>query len=400
MNPSDRSDDAVRQLLPFSLVVFFGFLAIGLPLPVLPAQVGHVLGYDSVVIGSAVGAQSLATLLTRQFAGGLCDRRGPKLAALLGFGCASAAALLYLVSGFLTATPLPSLLVLIAGRLLLGLGESLFITSSAIWSIARVGASNAGRAMSWQGMAMYGAMAIGAPLGSLLQGIGGFNLVAGISIFFPLVGLAMAARWTDAAPSNGGKRVSFVGVIGAIWLPGLALACASFGFGTMAAFLPPLYLAGGWSNPGAALTAFGVTYIVMRLFFSGVPDRAGGYRVAGCFLFIQLAGQLLIWRADSAFGAMLGAAVTGIGYSLIFPSLGVEAMKRVSPENRGLVIGAYLACFDLALAVAGPAAGVVAQNFGVASAFVASAAMALCAAGLAWYARFSPRYRTAGSLHR
>jgi MFS family permease len=394
MNPSARSDDITRQLLPFSLMVFFGFLAIGIPLPVLPAQVGHVLGYDSVVIGTVVGAQSLSTLLTRQFAGRLCDSRGPKLAAVLGFACASGAAVLYLASGLVTATPLISLLLLIAGRLLLGLGESLFITSSAIWSIARVGAANAGRAMSWQGMAMYGAMAFGAPLGSLLQGVGGFELVAGVAILCPLAGLAMASRWPDVATS-GGKRVSFFGVIGAIWLPGLALACASFGFGTMAAFLPPLYLAGGWSNPGAALTAFGVTYIVMRLFFSGVPDRAGGYRVAGMLLFAQIAGQLLIWRADSAAGAMLGAAVTGVGYSLVFPSLGVEAMKRVPPENRGLVIGAYLACFDLALAIAGPTAGVVAQNFGVSAAFLASAAMALCAVGLVWYARVSPRYRHA-----
>jgi MFS family permease len=391
MPSSPPSDTVVRQLLPFSLVVFFGFLTIGIPLPVLPAQVGHVLGYDSVVIGSVVGAQSLSTLLTRQFAGRLCDSRGPKLAAVLGFGCASGAALLYLFSGLVTATPLISLLLLIAGRLLLGLGESLFITSSAIWSIARVGAANAGRAMSWQGMAMYGAMAFGAPVGSLLQDAGGFNLVAGIAIFFPLVGLAMASRWADA-PTSHGKRVSFRGVLGTIWLPGLALACASFSFGTMAAFLPPLYLAGGWSNPGAALTAFGVTYIAMRLFFSGVTDRAGGYRVAGIMLFVQLVGQLLIWRADSATFALLGAAVTGVGYSLIFPSLGVEAMKRVPPENRGLVIGAYLACFDLALAVAGPTAGVVAQNFGVSSSFLFSAAVALCAAGLAWYARFSPRY--------
>jgi MFS family permease len=391
MTSPARPDNVIRQLLPFSLVVFFGFLAIGIPLPVLPVQVGHALGYDSVVVGSVVGAQSLSTLLTRQFAGRLCDTRGPKLAALLGFACASGAALLYLVSGLIAATPLASLLLLVAGRLLLGLGESLFITSSAIWSIARVGVANAGRAMSWQGMAMYGAMAFGAPVGSLLQDAGGFNLVAGVAVIFPLFGLAMASRWVDAETSGGGRRASFAGVLGAIWLPGLALACASFSFGTMAAFLPPLYHAGGWSNPGAALTAFGVTYIAVRLFFSGVPDRAGGYRVAGILLFVQLLGQLLIWRADSATVALLGTAVTGLGYSLVFPSLGVEAMKRVPPENRGLVIGAYLACFDLALAVAGPSAGVVAQAFGVASAFLFSALVALCAAGLVWYARVSAR---------
>ncbi|ANN75967.1 MFS transporter [Bordetella flabilis] len=390
MNPSPKPD-VVRQLLPFSLAVFFGFLSIGIPLSVLPAQVGHVLGYGSVMVGCVVGAQSLSTLLTRQYAGRLCDTRGPKFTAVLGFGSASAAALLYFVSGLVVHVPLASLLLLVAGRLLLGLGESLFITSLATWSIARVGAAHAGRAMAWQGIAMYGAMAFGAPVGSLLLQAGGFILVAAIAIVCPLVGGIMATRWTDVAPPRG-KRVSFLRVVGVIWLPGLALALASAGFGTMAAFLPPLYLAGGWSNPGAALTAFGVTYIVMRLFFAGVPDRAGGYRVAGFSLIVEAVGQLLIWHADSAATALLGAAVTGVGYSLVFPSLGVEAMKRVAPENRGLVIGAYLACFDLGLAMAGPAAGVVAQNLGIASAFLASTVTALCAAALVWYARFSPRY--------
>lgn len=42
--------------------------------------------------------------------------------------------------------------------------------------------------------------------------------------------------------------------------------------------------------------------------------------------------------------------------------------------------------------MAGPAAGVVAQNLGIASAFLASTVTALCAAALVWYARFSPRY--------
>jgi MFS family permease len=394
MNPAPQPD-VVRQLLPFSLAVFFGFLAIGIPLPVLPGQVGHALGYGSVVVGCAVGAQSLSTLLTRQYAGRLCDTRGPKFTALAGFGSASGAALLYLVSGLLALSPLASLMLLIAGRLLLGLGESLFITSLATWSIARVGAAHAGRAMAWQGIAMYGAMAFGAPVGSLLLDAGGFDLVAAIAILCPLVGGVLAARWTDVAVVRG-KRASFMGVVGAIWLPGLALALASSGFGTMAAFLPPLYSVGGWSNPGAALTAFGVTYIVMRLFFGGVPDRAGGYRVAGLCLIVEAIGQLLIWHADSAGMALLGAAVTGMGYSLVFPSLGVEAMKRVLPENRGLVIGAYLACFDLGLAIAAPAAGVVAQSFGVASAFLGSTVTALCAAALVGYARTSPHYRGGG----
>jgi MFS family permease len=61
--------------------------------------------------------------------------------------------------------PVPSLLVLLAGRLVLGAGESLLITGVLSWAIMRAGASRAGRAMAWNGMAQYGALALGAPAG-------------------------------------------------------------------------------------------------------------------------------------------------------------------------------------------------------------------------------------------
>jgi predicted MFS family arabinose efflux permease len=77
--------------------------------------------------------------------------------------------------------------------------------------------------------------------------------------------------------------------------------------------------------------------------------------------------------------ALAGATITGLGYSLVFPSLGVEAMRRVPGENRGLAIGAYLACFDLGLAIAGPGAGAVARSYGIPSAFAAATATALSA---------------------
>jgi hypothetical protein len=37
------------------------------------------------------------------------------------------------------------------------------------------------------------------------------------------------------------------------------------------------------------------------------------------------------------------AFVTGLGCALVFPALGVEALKRVLPANRGSAMGAFVA---------------------------------------------------------
>ena len=369
------SRGVVAALLPFSLAVFVGFLAIGIPLPVLPLQVHDTLGYGAVVVGLVIGAQSLATLLTRQFAGGLCDRRGTRPTAIAGFCAASLAGVLYLAST-LAGSAGSSLAVLVAGRLILGFGESLFITATAAWSIARVGPAHAGRALAWQGIAMYGAMAIGAALGGAVEGFAGFAAVAGLAVMCPLAGAALA--WMlPAVAGVAGKRHSFLHVLATIWRQGAALALASSGFGTIAAFLALRYQAAGWHDPGLALLAFGGAYIGVRLMLSGLPDRIGGRRVAMVCLLVEAAGEALIWRAWSPLTALAGVALAGLGYSLVFPALGVEAMRRVRPQDRGLAIGAFLGCFDLGLGAAGPVAGVVAAWFGLEAAFLAAGVAAL-----------------------
>ena len=372
------SAQVARLLIPFSFAAFLGFLAIGIPLPVLPDYVNRQLGYGPILVGGIVGLQSMATLLTRQIAGRLCDTRGPKRTTLLGLGSASLAGLLYLMSGALAGQAAVALTVLVAGRLLMGLGESLFITALVAWSIARVGHAHAGRAMAWSGIAMYGALAIGAPLGTLVQAWSGFAAVALCAILLPGAGAILVLRWSDIRIAAG-PRASFVKILGLIWAPGLAMALASSGVGTIAAFLTLRNHAQNWAGTGFALTGFGAAYILVRLLFGGLPDRIGGYRVAVISLLIEAAGQLVIWHAGSSVAAFCGATLTGLGYSLVFPSLGIEAIRRVGVANRGLVLGAYLACFDLGLAIAGPVAGVVAGAFDLPATFIAASVAAMLA---------------------
>lgn len=378
---TDGAAAVTRQLIAFTLASFLGFLSVGIPLAALAVFVHDSLGFNPFVVGLVLGAQSLATLVTRKYAGRRCDTGSAKRATLHGLACAAFAGALYLAADLAAARPDAGLALLFAGRLVLGLAESLFITALSAWSITRVGARNAGRAMAWSGISMYGALAVGAPVGLALLHAGGFAAVAACAIAAPLLSMLLIAGWEDALPAGARATLSFRSVLRSIWAPGLAMALASSGVGTISAFLALRYQMFGWAGAGFALTGFGAAYIAMRLLFAGLPDRYGGGRIGAASLFTEAIGLTVIWCATSPAMALAGAVLTGAGYSLVFPSMGIEAMKRVPGENRGLVLSAFLACFDLGLALAGPGAGVVARGFGIPAAFAAAAFAAL--AGLA-----------------
>jgi len=369
------------MLLPFALIVFLGYSAVGIPLSTLPVHVHAVLGYGTTVVGVLIGLSAVATLLTRQLAGAVSDRYGPKFGVLLGLGITALSGAAYIAS-----LPLPGswgLAALVIGRLLLGLGDSLFTTGIMAWAVTRVGPQHAGKAMAWIGIAMYGALAVGAPLGAVLGDLGGFATVSAATGLMPLLAMPVAAILLGL-PGAERRRGPFLGVVRAIWAQGLGMVLASAGFGTIAAFLALRYAAEDWSGAGLALTGFGAAYILARLLFGSLPDRLGGRRVALVSLAVEAVGLLLIASASRPVAALLGTVITGLGYSMVFPSLGVEAVRRVPAESRGVALGIFLACFDLGLGAAGPAAGLVASGFGLSAAFVAASAAALVSLGVVW----------------
>jgi len=365
------------QLLPFALIVFLGYGTVGLPLAVLPVHLHEALGRGSLAVALVLALQPAATLLTRSWAGAVCDRRGGRAAVLAGAAWCSGAGLLYAAS-LLPADPRLGLALLLLGRIAGGLGEGLMVTGVLAWAIAAVGAPRAGRAMVWIGIAIYGAIAACGPAGLALLGWAGFAPVALATILLPVLAAALAAT-LPAVQAAGGARLPFRRVVGLIWQQGAGLALASIGFGAISAFVALDFRAEGWGGAGFALSAFGGAYILVRLLFGHFPDRFGGARVAAGSLAVQALGLLLLWAAAVPQIALAGAFLTGAGFSLVFPAFGVEAVKRVPAASRGAALGAYVAFFDIGLAATGPAIGLVAARFGYSAAFAAGA---LCA-GLA-----------------
>jgi len=80
--------------------------------------------------------------------------------------------------------------------------------------------------------------------------------------------------------------------------------------------------------------------------------------------------------------ASCGAALTGFGFSLVFPALGVEAVKRVPLPNRGTALGVFTGFSDVSFFLVGPIAGTVIGAWGYGSAFLFALASVLTALGI------------------
>ena len=135
------------------------------------------------------------------------------------------------------------------------------------------------------------------------------------------------------------------------------MALSSVGFGAITTFIVLLFAQHGWGQAWLAFTVLSIAFMAGRLIFGHLPDRIGGARVALVCVLIEAAGQALIWLAPWSTLALFGAAVTGFGYSLVYPGFGVEAVHRAPSQSRGLAMGAYTAFLDLALGFANPALG-------------------------------------------
>ena len=369
------------QIVSIVFYTFIAFLCIGLPIAVIPGYVHDQLGFSEVIAGVTIGTQYLSTLLSRPLAGRVADSIGTKRAIVYGLSGIAGSGLLTLLATLLDSQPMVSLTILIIGRVCLGVAQGLIGVGTISWCIGQVGMGHTARAISWNGIASYGAIAIGAPVGVVMVDSLGF---ASLGIALSVVSLLalVLIRNKPSVPVIHGERLPFWSVFGRVAPFGLSLTLASIGYGTLTTFITLFYLSRGWHGAAYCLTVFGVCFILSRLVFINAINRFGGFNAAMACMAVETLGLVLLWISPTTTVALIGAGLTGVGLSLVYPALGVEAIKQVPTSSRGAGLSAYAVFFDLALAIAGPVMGSVVLGLGYAWIFFVAAVLSVAGLSL------------------
>ncbi len=375
----NTGQDALRQILGTVVFTFVAYLTIGLPLAALPPFVHSTLGFSSVLAGLSVSVQYLATFITRAPVGRMTDTVGPKQIVLVGLLFCAASGLFTTLGALVAHQHVLSLVLILCGRLCLGAGESGVGTAAIAWAIGRTAPTHSAKIISWNGVATYGAIALGAPLGIAIQHLVAFWMIGAVMFLLPLIALPFAARGPVTIRARG-AQLAMTSVFWRVLPHGAALALGSLGFGTIASFVTLFFASRHWPDAALAVTAFGSCFILSRFLFVSKIAREGALRISFFFFLLEALGLFILTTAGSPILATLGTAMTGFGFALIFPALGLEAFNRVPSNSRGAALGIFSVFFDVALGLTGPLAGLLVDISGYRSIFLVAGLAAIIAA--------------------
>jgi len=352
-------------------LTFCGLVAVGAVLPVLPGYVKDELGYGDVAVGVVIGCYAVSGLLLRPVAGRLADRRGRKWTAIGG-------ALLLSAGGFLYLAPL-GLGGLIVARLVLGVGEGALYTAGSAWIVDLSPPERRGRVLGLYGLAVWGGLAVGPLLGSLIHSAAGFEQVWLLAALLPLAGalagLMVGDPFKPLAHAEPHPLVAPEAV-----RPGIAVGLGAIGYATIAAFVVLLLEKRGIDHGAAVFAAFAGAIVLGRLALGDLPDRIGPAPVAIGATLAEAAGLAAIAVAGSLPVALLGGIGMGTGFALLNPSLMLIVVGQVSATARGAALGTFTAFFDAGVGIGAPLAGLAAALTSYEGAFLLASVMALASA--------------------
>ncbi|MEO5922552.1 MAG: MFS transporter [Bryobacteraceae bacterium] len=336
---------------------FLAFSGIGTVLPGMALHVRHDLGGSDQTVGFVIGTFSVVALASRFISGPLADRKGRKVAFLVGLASCSVAGMLYLM-------PL-GIAGMFLGRGMQGFGEACLYTGAAAWAVEAAGMHRSGRALGFVSTGIWGGFAVGPVIG---QWLGSFERAATMQVVMAIAGFALLSRVPEnyePHPSPGKRR----------WLPkeliasGFAIGLANVQYPVVTGFLILHMAQTGGSGP-TAYSAYALMVLLSRFFLGGLPDRIPPQFTFYGGLASMAAGLALLAFVPGPITSLAGALLLGFGFAFPWSSIASVVMRRAASHERGSTVGVLSAFVDLFVGTSSFAAGALAQRFGYSAAFM------------------------------
>lgn len=377
------------------VVLFLAFVDVFALLPTVAPHVAD-LGAGAAGIGLVVGAYSAANLPANIVGGILVDRYGRRRITILGMLAAAVTVALYA-----TATTVGAFILV---RLLHGVAGGILVPAVFAAAGDRAQRGTEGRAFGRLG-AVIGSAAVIAPAtaGAVRQatgttevflGVAGLLLLGAIVALFGVHDAPGTVSRSPAARAARPQAMRALLQLAPIRRALLGTVILTAAVGVLAGFLPGTAEALGApaSAVGGLFTAYAIVAAGLMLSpVAGRVDRNGADGPLALGLVTLGAALVVLAVAPSLTIAVLGSALFGAGYGLIFPAVTAATSSSSTVATRGRAFGLFNVAFSLGLAVGPPLIGALAQAVPALDPFVPTAVLAIASAvGITVAARRGP----------
>ncbi|MFJ8260069.1 MFS transporter [Peribacillus asahii] len=372
-----------------NLLVFTTFYYLLVTLPVYALQDLH--GSEATA-GLITTTFVIAAIIVRPFAGKWIEKAGKSNVFRSALFILFVASFFYFVPNSIT-----TLLIL---RFFHGIGFGMVTTATGAIVADLIPESRRGEGMGYYGLTLNFGMILGPFLGLTVLHYGGSNVMFVINIvcaFLALVaGLTVRIPKTTSEKVSREKHNSMKGIkslleVAAIPIS-LVAAFFALAYSTVVSFVSVYAEEVGLAEVASYFfVVYAIILLISRPFSGKWFDSYGAnviiYPAIVCFAI----GMYLLSLSTSTFVFLLSAALIGLGWGTIFPSLQTIAIQVAPAKKSALATATFLSLFDFGFAVGSFVLGFAAAGIGYDSLYFYSSFLVIIGIGFyhLLYGRFS-----------
>lgn len=378
-----------KDFVRICLANFFIFLGFQMTLPTLPLFVEELGGSDGQ-IGLIVGIFTFSALLLRPYAGHALESKGRAFVYMTGL------AIFVLSVGSYAFISVIALLFIM--RVVQGVGWGLSTTATGTIATDLIPPKRLGEGMGYFGLSGNLALAFGPSLGLALTGHISFTSLFLICAVLGLTAFILSSRIHYKRVEQSEHKaatVKFDLFEKSAVRPSVLLFFITVTFGGIASFLPIYAEESGVAGIEFYFLVYAAFLMISRLFAGKIYDKKGHLYVfpPGTIL-IFCAMLLLSWLPNT--GVMLiAAALYGLGFGAVQPTLQAWAVNQSPDNRRGMANATFFSCFDLGVGLGAISFGQIASLFGYHMIYLIAAGSVLFSILLYFYLYMRAAVRTA-----
>ena len=358
-----------RATLPIIFIVtFLGFLDTHLLIPIIAL---YARGLEAGVgfTGLIIGLYSITNTPANVLFGRLIDRVGYKIPLIAGLIGDALSMFLYSVCR------LPIHLALV--RAFHGTSGALVGPATMSITANYSQATEKGKAMGIYGMSIAAATLVGYGLSGVIASRLGYQALFLFGMALLLIGAVVSTllprakreeyQAFRALPIGGFKTIREL-----LRRKGLIIAYSSifaqyFSFGGVVTLLP-LYMKGlemGEFHVGIILAIFAIMFIIIQIPSGNLSDKVGRLIPTAIGLSLGIASLVMLPLVVTFPLLAVAAALYGVAYGILFPSISALVADHTIPEERGTATGIFHALLTAGVAIGAPVIGWVGEGAGV-----------------------------------